>query len=85
VGEERRQAAAKKRQTDQSTTRLLSSTFHVAPSRNMTLRQELTLLWPEIEHWQRDNPAILSGYRRESHSLWTSISRHVSMSIAFDR
>jgi hypothetical protein len=49
----------------------------------MTLRQELTLLWLEIEHWQRDNPSILSGYRRESRSLWTSVARHVSTSVAF--
>lgn len=37
------------------------------------LKEKLTFLWLEIEHWQRDNPSILSGYRPQSDSYFDSI------------
>jgi len=36
--------------------------------------KELTILWHDLEHWQRDNPAILSGYRPETGSYSASIA-----------
>jgi hypothetical protein len=39
----------------------------------------LTVLWEEIEHWQRDNPAILSGYRPQSNSYSSSFARYESL------
>lgn len=53
----------------------LRSLFHDVATLESRVEKSLTLFWHEIEHWQRDNPEIHSGYRPASNSYWDSILR----------
>jgi adiponectin receptor len=39
------------------------------------IEQKLTVLWHEVEEWQRDNHYIESGYRPQSNSYTKSAKR----------
>lgn len=40
------------------------------------IEQNLTVLWHEVEEWQRDNHYIESGYRPQSNSYTKSAKRY---------
>lgn len=42
------------------------------------IEQKLTVLWHEVEEWQRDNHYIESGYRPQSNSFLGSLGRYIS-------
>lgn len=41
------------------------------------IEQKLTVLWNEVEEWQRDNHYIHSGYRPQSNSYLGSLGRYI--------
>jgi hypothetical protein len=41
------------------------------------IEQKLTVLWHEVEEWQRDNHYIESGYRPQSNSYTKSAKRYI--------
>lgn len=47
------------------------------------IEQKLTVLWHEVEEWQRDNHYIESGYRPQSNSFLGSLGRYISLEYEF--